>query len=271
MKLDVKPKLWEDRATLFLGYMINKGMQSSTVKSYLSAIKKTLIVDKYEWNDNLVLIRSLAKACRIINDKVMTRLPIHCGLLEMILFEVCRYFASNSYLQILYTTLFAVSYYGLLRVGEVTYSPHVLKAKNVYLGTNKNKILLILYSSKTHDESKRPQKINITANKTEKSGKYVNRYFCPFALIRQYNTIRGDYYADNDPYFIFKDSSPVYPYQARKTLKIMIKKIGLDSSLYGMHSFRIGRTTDLIKYRYKVEEVKLMGRWKSNVIFKYIR
>ena len=92
ISLDRRPRLWEDRTTLFIGYLIEKGMQSSTVKFYVSAIKKTLIIDGYDWNDGLVLVRSLAKACRIINDQVRTRLPIHCGLLEMILFEVQRMF-----------------------------------------------------------------------------------------------------------------------------------------------------------------------------------
>ena len=93
INLDVKPTLWEDRTTLFIGYLTDKGMQSSSIKSYVSAIKKTLIMDNYDWHDNLVLVRSLAKACRIINDSVRTRLPIHCGLLEMILFEIQRYFS----------------------------------------------------------------------------------------------------------------------------------------------------------------------------------
>ena len=86
INLDRKPDLWEDRVTLFVGYLVNKGMQSSTVKSYVSAIKKTLIMDGYIWNDDLVLVRSLAKACKIVNDSVRTRLPIHIGLLEIILF-----------------------------------------------------------------------------------------------------------------------------------------------------------------------------------------
>ena len=169
IKLDHKPKLWEDRVTLFIGYLIDNGMQSSTVKSYVSAIKKTLILDKYKWNDDLVLVRSLAKACKIVNDRVHTRLPIHCGLLEMILFEVQRYFTTQNqwYLEIMYKALFAVSYYGLMRVGEVTHSQHVLKAKDVHVACNKDKMLLVLYSSKTHDKSNRPQKIKITSNKNE--------------------------------------------------------------------------------------------------------
>ena len=57
--LDDKPDLWEDRVTLFIGYLIEQGKQSATIKSYVSAIKKTLIIDSYNWNDKLVLVRSL--------------------------------------------------------------------------------------------------------------------------------------------------------------------------------------------------------------------
>ena len=126
IKLDYKPELWEDRVTLFIGYLIDNGMQSSTVKSYVSAIKKTLILDKYKWNDDLVLVRSLAKACKIVNDRV------HTTMLEMILFEIQRHFSAQNqwYLEIMYKALFVVSYYGLMRVGGVTQSPHVLKVKN---------------------------------------------------------------------------------------------------------------------------------------------
>ena len=147
VKLDSRPKLWEDRATFFIAYLIDRGAQSSTVKSYVSAIKKTLLMDGYDWNDKLVLVRLLAKACRIINDTVRTRLPIQCGLLEMILFEVQRMFHNQWYLECMYKALFSLCYYGLMRVGEVTTSPHMLKARNVHVGLNKDKILLVLYLS----------------------------------------------------------------------------------------------------------------------------
>ena len=273
INLDSKPALWEDRTTLFIGHLINNGMQSSSVKSYVSAIKKTLVLDGYNWDDNLVLIRSLANACKIINDQVRTHLPIHCRLLEIILYELIRYFSKDNqwYLEVLYKALFAISYYGLMRVGEVTYSPHVLRAKNVHLASNKDKLLLILYSSKTHDEASRPQKIKITSNRDDKTGHYLHRHFCPFALMREYLNIRGSYVHDDEPFFVFRDKSAVLPSHARRILKLIISRLGLNDSLYGMHSFRIGRTTDLIKFGYSVEQVKLLGRWKSNVIYKYIR
>ena len=92
----MKPKLWDDRTTLCIGYLIDNGMQSSTVKSYVSTIKKTLLLDGYNWNDNLVLVRYLARACRLVNDRVCTRLRIQCGLLEMILFETQRHFSCQN-------------------------------------------------------------------------------------------------------------------------------------------------------------------------------
>ena len=273
ISLDKKPRLWEDRTTLFIGYMIDRGAQSSTVKSYVSAIKKTMVMDGYDWNDKLVLVRSLARGCTIINDQVTTRLPIHCGLLEMILFEVQRIFTVKKqwYLETLYKSLFAMCYYGLMRIGEVTCSPHVLKAVHVHMAKNKNKLLLVLYSSKTHGKCNRLQKIKITANELDRSGGYHQRHFCPFKLIRQFIYNRGDYKDECEQFFIFSDGTPVTANQVRGILKLVFKNIGLDGNLYRMHSFRICRTTDLIKYGYSIEEVKLLGRWRSNVIFKYIR
>ena len=228
-------------------------------------------MDDYDWNDNLVLVRSLAKACKIVNDR--TRLPIHCNLLEMILFEVERLFKAYNqyYLELMYKALFAVAYYGMMRVGEVTKSQHVLKAKNVHIATNKDKILFVLFSSKTHDEGSRLQKIKITSNKQEKSGSYITRHFCPFKLMRQYLQIRGDFWTEHEQFFVFRDHNPVTPSHARKVLKIILNRMDLNDNNYGMHSFRIGRTTDLIKYKYTIDEVKLMGHWKSYIIFRYIR
>ena len=63
-------------------------------------------------------------------------------------------------------------------------------------------------------------------------------------------------------FFVFRDKSPVTPDNARKVLKECLMHLGLDPLMYGMHSLRVGRTTDLIKYHYSIEEVKAMGRWR---------
>ena len=44
ISLDVKPDSWEARTTLYIAYLIDNGKQSASVKSYVSAIKKLLVL-----------------------------------------------------------------------------------------------------------------------------------------------------------------------------------------------------------------------------------
>ena len=44
-KLDAKPKSWEERTSLYGAYLVDQGVQSSTLKSYVSAIKCVLVTD----------------------------------------------------------------------------------------------------------------------------------------------------------------------------------------------------------------------------------
>ena len=154
---------WEERTALFGAYLVDGGIQSSTLKSYFSAIKHILKQDGYKWDDNKVILSSLVRSCKLENDRVKIRLPICRNLLDLLLFEVQRYFnlqdAPQPYLELLYKTIFCLAYYGMLRVGEISESPHNIKAKDVHVGDNKDKIMLVLYTSKTHGQESEPQKL----------------------------------------------------------------------------------------------------------------
>ena len=268
IRLDTKPNLWEERTALFLTYMIDNEAKSSTIKSYKSAIKSILVNDNYEWNESKILLSCLTRACRIKNDIVRTKLPIQKGLMELILFEIERIYINQPYLEILYKAVFALSYYRLLRIGEVAYSDHTIQARNVHIGTNKNKIMFVLYSSKTHGKESRPQKIKIQADTNHSS---INRNFCPFNIARNYLKIRGNYKADNEQFFVFSDNSPLKQCNARSVLKSCVKSLGLDYKLYSYHGIRAGRCTDLIQNTQNFEDVKRAGRWRSNTIYKYLK
>ena len=247
-------------------------MQSASLKSYCSAIKNILVTDRYDWCDKKVLLSTIVKACRLVNDTVKICLPIRCGQLELMLFELDRLYGhTEPYLKMMYMALFCLGYYGLMRVGELCKSDHVALAQNVHMAKNKEKLLVILYSSKTHNKSSRPQKIKITSNRKEKTGSYLHRNFCPFRIINQYIKARGNYNSPEEQFFVLGDKSPVTPVMARKLLRSLLNRLGLDSSLYDMHSLRIGRTSDLVRYGYSVEQIKRMGRWRSSVVYKYIR
>ena len=268
INLDYRPSEWEERVSLFGAHLVDNGVQSSTLKSYVSAIKHILCNDGYHWDQNKVLLATLVRACKLVNDKVITRLPVQFGLLELVLFELERIFDMQPYLESLYKAMYAIAYYGLMRVGELTLSPHTVKAKDIHIAQNKNKILIILYSSKTHGKESVPQQIKVSSN--EKAGKHKH-FFCPFQLMRNYMAVRGHYCNENEELFIFPDKSAVRASQARGTLREALRRINLDPSLYNFHSMRIGRTLDLRKFGSSLEEIRRAGRWSSNVVYKYLR
>ena len=158
IRFDRHPETWEDRLLLYVTHLIQEGLKSTTIKSYISGIKYILSVDGYKWNEDRALLNSLTKVCKLQNDVVTTRLPISLGLLEIILFEVPRVMPTQPYLVILYRALFALAYHGLFRIGELTSGDHPIKAKDVHMALNKNKILIVLYTSKTHRLAQKPQK-----------------------------------------------------------------------------------------------------------------
>ena len=76
IKLDVKPRSWEDRLILFVGYLVERNKKSQTVRSYVSAIKAVLEEDRIIISVDKFLLASLTKACKYRNDAIHTRLPI---------------------------------------------------------------------------------------------------------------------------------------------------------------------------------------------------
>ena len=256
---------------MYCAALIQEGAQSATLKSYISAIKAILRDDGYEWNENRVLLGSLTRSCKLINDRVRTRLPVNQGLLEMMLFELERLLSNQPFLMILYKAMFALAYYGLFRAGEITKSNHVIKAANVHIGQNKDKLLIILYTSKTHGLGSFPQKVKIEANHRARMVSR-RRFFCPFKLMRDYLKIRGDYTSDCEQLFVFSSGAAVEAVQLRNIFKEIILRLGLDNRLYGLHSFRIGHASDMVKTGYySLEQVKSAGRWRSSAVYRYIK
>ena len=272
IRLDHLPSTWEERLVLYVGYMAGSGLKSTTIKSYISAIRKVLTIDGYEWSDQKLLLNSLTRACHLINDRVRNKLPIQNGLLEMLLFELERVYEAQNYLEIMYKSLYSMAYYGLFRVGELTSGDHPIRAKDIHSAGNKDKFTIYLHSSKTHGRQSRPQCIKIEGNLyLDGERNASSRCFDPYELTRDYLLTRGDYEHLDEPLYIFQDRSPVRPCHMRSTLKLLLSNLHLNPAFYGTHSFRSGRATDLMKYGYEMERIKYLGRWRSNAVYKYLK
>ena len=245
-------------------------MQSSTLKSYISAIKSTIKTETNEkWSDEQFELSAIIKACKLKNDTIYTRLLIGKNLLELMLFECHHLFSSQPYLLALYQALFALTFYGLMWIGELTCGSftHTLMAKDIHAGKNKNKILIILYTLKTHGHESAPQEIKINEVANMRSA----QHFCPFILTRNFIHVKGNYNSNSEPFFIFRDGEPVRPEHMRSTLRKLLTSLNLNASLYGTHSLCIGRTVQLFKMGLSIETIKKIGRWRSNAVYKYLK
>ena len=243
IRLDRKPGTWEERLYLYVTYLVDSNKKSSTVASYISAIKVVLLNDGVELNENRLLLAALTRACKLKNDHVRTRFPIQKNLLQLLIKTIPQVFKSpQPYLTILYQAMMSTAYFGLFRVGEITLSEHIIKADDVYIGHNKNKLRFVLHSSKTHGHDVKPQVVRISSRElmVDSNVRDGNRAwnYCPFKLLKNYVAVRKIKDA-NEPLFILQNRAPVTGAMFRSMLKTVLQYNGLNPQLYSGHSFKI--------------------------------
>ena len=171
--------------------------------------------------------------------------------------------------------MLSTTYFGLLRVGEVMASEHIIKAKDVHIGRNKNKLMMILQSSKTHAKNMKPRIIKIDSL----GGNHITPVVitegaisdCPFKILKEYLQVRNKYRSIDEQFFVFSDRTPVQPTQFNRLLKYLIKFTSLDSKPYSVHGLCMGRAADLLDMGVPVQTIMKLGRWKSSAIFTYLR
>ena len=190
----------------------------------------------------------------------------------MLLFELERLYHDQCYLQTMYKALFCMVYYGLMRIGELAQGPHAVKACDVHIGRNKSKIMVVLFTSKTHGRGARPQKIKINASKMSPKTKLITKFFCPFQVVRAYLNMHGGYTSKEENFFVLGDHTAVSQNMVQMVLRQLLnEKLNLNPSVYDFIGFRSGRATDMFETGYTVDQIKHAGRWKSNAVYKYLK
>ena len=76
---------------------------------------------------------------------------------------------------------------------------------------------------------------------------------------------------DDEQFFVFSNNSPVTPQQFREVLKKTLQLAGYDDTLFTVHGMRGGRALELLSLGISVETIKKVRRWRSNVVFTYLR
>ena len=230
-QIDQRPVTWEDKILLFTGFLIDRGKQSSTVKSYISAVEAILQADDKKVHEDRVLLSSLTRACHLQNNRIATKLPIRRDLLNLIIKHLPEIFTTEEpYLITLYWAVFSTAYFGLFRILEVaqTASNHAVKACDVHTAVNKKKMMFILRTSKTHGLGDKPQIIKFSSKDGyQKMSAMRLPGNCPYQLLNDFIDIRQKWKRVDENLFIFSDGSPVNAMHLRVILKKSLKTFRL--------------------------------------------
>lgn len=244
----------------YIVFLFNSRFSYSTIRCYISGISFVLKINDFEdVTQRFVISKLLDGAKRLQGKKLDTRLPITRPLLIDIVRVLPQ--ACNSTFEVkLFTAAFSIAFFGFMRIGEIAVkngnSNHTILFENIKL--MEKTVEIYLASSKNDQFGK-----GITISITRQSG-----VICPVQSMNAYFDARPSV---KGVCFCHFDTSPLTYYQFSSILKKTLKLLKVDHERILSHSFRIGRATNCAMEGMSDEDIKTLGRWKSNVFKNYIR
>lgn len=257
------PSLWpplDTHITRFIAYLSLSGYKYSTAQSYIAAIS---FYSKAIYNvdpTNHFIIRKLLQGMQRTTLHKDTRLPITLQLLNKII-PTLQTVCNTIYETKLFTAAFTLAFHALLRIGEFTVSKGNTPATIIQfhdITMQQTNIQLTICHSKT-------DQLGVGANLQIPA---PNGVACPVAAMHAYLHMRT---SQTGPLFIHFEGQPLTRYQFITILKRCLNAIGVDSSNYNSHSFRIGAATTLAIQGVHSDVIQGSGRWRSNAFRTYIR
>ena len=244
---------------LFIGYLSHLGFAAASITSYSSAIAYIHKLLNLPDPSKLFVVQKLIAACNKLNKSMDSRLPITIVILQRLCHSVDHTISSH-YNKQLFHTMFVISFFGLMRLGEVTRD----KSGHVPLSFDQiqfsDSALIITIRHFKHNVSLKPIQIVLPAQQ--------DKNICPVFQMIAYIRLRG---TNPGPLFCYQDSLPVSRSYFSKNLKNCLKYCGLNTTLYKSHSFRIGSASYYHQLGFSDAQIRLLGRWNSNAFLKYIR
>ena len=251
-----------EKLAQFIAVCHRKGLKSSTITTYLSAIAYIHNIRGYPNPGEAFLIQKILHGLRR-NSSPDKRLPITLDILQKLIQALPQH-CEDLYIRSVFKAMFLAAFFGLLRVSEIAVtrsSPqHALLRQNVqvqFLGSKPHLLLLHLTSYKHSQGNMATVPLQCNPLKS----------LCPVkALYKIYSssTTQG-------PLFRYACLCPITATGFRTMLRRCVLSCNLDPVRYTAHSLRIGGATYAHSTNVSNEQLKKLGRWKSSAFLKYIR
>ena len=243
-------------------------LRYDTIKLYLSGVRFHYIkcnnIDIFHRNLQLPYILRAVKKTQSNVTRAL-RLPITFSILQ----ELCTCLTTGVFsplMDLMYTCIFQLAFYGFLRCGEFTVN-------------NRNSKYLILEDISYNADASLCY-LNLPTSKTDTYDEGVtipitNPFpLFPVTTIKKYiSTRRSMGAAPSSPLFINSDvdGNPLTRSTFITNLKEVLSRTGYEDRHFSGHSFRIGACTSGAAAGIEDHMLQVLGRWKSGCYTRYIR
>ena len=238
----------------FIAYLFDSQYAATTIASITSAISFVHKLMQVQDPSETFLIKKLLQGCKKLRTQKDQRLPITSVILNQII-TASDFTISNKFSAIRFKAMCSLAFHALLRVGEMTDSPNNLTYNAVQMGTDN---LILQFATYKHSGSTSTHIINSKPGSAS----------CPLHLRSQYLRSRGH---RQGPLFVTANGDAVQSRTFSEELRTALNFIGLPTTRYTPHSFRIGGTSEMALQGASELQIKQAGRWASNAHLSYIR
>ena len=255
----------------FAAHLAVSGLQASTIKCYLSAIRQLHIAQGLG-DPGIGSMAKLEQVVRGIKSnqakhgkQKSPRLPITPEILLRIKGVWERESPARD--KAMLWAAASLCFFGFLRSGEVCIPAEKAFDEGAHLSMKDVQV----------DNLANPQtmQVKIKASKTDpfRQGVLVyvgrtNKPLCPVSALLAYMVMRGK---GPGPLFIFQDGKPLSRPRFVTEIKRALSAAGIDPKPYSGHSFRIGAAMTAANQGVEDSTIKMLGRWKSSAYQRYIK
>lgn len=248
---------------LYITWLYSLELKASTIRTHVSAIsfvhKMRCLCDP----TSVFYIRKLLKAVDRARPSYDRRLPISVSLLNGLL-SVVQSCCDSSYEVVLYKAMMCTAYYACLRVGEIALSgnrENILNINQVAVSKSDGRMVSfeITFIDYKHSDGSFP-KLQIR--------EVLDKTFCPVKCLADYLSRRGKC---SGALFVKSDNKLVLRNNFLMVLMRCFLLLHIPSDNFNTHSFRIGRCTDLAIQGFSTEQLRQIGRWRSDAFMVYVR
>ncbi|XP_062586591.1 uncharacterized protein LOC134248181 isoform X3 [Saccostrea cucullata] len=251
----------------FIAWLYQHKKSYNTINTYIAGISYYHKIHGLSDPTQFFVIKKLLKGAQHLSNAPDIRLPITPHILVKIV-HALKHTVSGKFNRRLLTAMFTLCFFAFLRVGEVTVKSQKNSNRNLVLLQNLSidpvrggtKSMTLTLRHFKHHDSGRPVSLQIAAQ-TCKS-------ICPVKAMQKYLSVRSKC---QGPLFSFDGQKPISQAYFTNELRNAISFVGLDTTKYKSHSFRIGAASYAFNCKIPEDKIRLMGRWNSSAVRRYFR